>query len=207
MNTYSIRCFLDGNTPGPGWVAGDAASAARLCAVVGHLWMMSTKITSGGSPARTAGKFNAKDAEFYLDFQTKLRLPSALDLPPLSAGQLFNAAAQCWGSLVAEDDSYTDRVTNLGRPIVVAGALIVALTRGGVDVTDELTTQLRFPVGVDANGIQYLNIGFATSNAQDGVYQTPFSTALAYWTGGTARTNVPVLVTSTPGLNYQNARK
>jgi len=179
-------------------VAGDAAAAGKLCAQVGHLWLGSRAMRTGYTPSGTpAGKFNNTQGVYEHDFVTPLRLPSAIDPNEVPALDVVSIAGYTAIGVVIVDDAKTDRMNNQGNPIVIAGALVVALTLGGVDVTDEMTTTLRLPVGYDANGVQYLNVGFAAASAQDGVYNTPFSAALAYWTGGTGtQRNAPIMVTS-----------
>lgn len=192
MNSYSFNFYND-TTSVIGFASADAPSALRLCRSIGYLWMASKKIVSAGRPEIGAGKFTAAKAVITLDFLTPKRLPKSIE--PQKTMQLMNGAGSASQMLVAIDDQMTDIVSNLDRPIVQKGSLIVAIVEGGIDISNELDMQLQIPCGMDANGQQYLVIGQATANAQDGVYATPFSVALAHAILDTrSSSNVPVLI-------------
>jgi len=202
MNTYSLRAkYYDDGVDTLGFVAGDAAAATRLCAAIGHLWLGSKQIRSGSSGIPVSEKvgFSSfdKGAITELDFMTPYLLPSSIDVKGGQPYTGYTADASVIMGLAVQDDAMSNRMNNVGNTIVIAGALVVAITEGGVDISSQLSTQMRIPVGYDANGLQYLVLGFANTSAQDGVYPNPFTTALAFWSGGTgSQRNVPIMVTN-----------
>lgn len=179
----------------------DKPDAGKFCAVLGHLWLGSKQINTTGIPS-TDLSFGAKGGNEYgvqfIDFMTPKRLPGSLDVKMMGDSFVYYRTDKTACAFrTSEDDAYNDRMNNLGNPIVVAGALVVAITMGGVDISSELTTTLRIPCGQDANGTQFINIGFAAASAQDGVYDNPFSNALNFWTGGIGgQRNTPIMVTN-----------
>lgn len=184
-----------------GFVLGDKPEAGKFCAVLGHLWLGSKKINTTGLPVFDALATTKGVTDFgvqLIDFMTPKRLPGALDVNMMgSALMTYRGDKGACAFRTSEDDAYNDRMNNLGNPIVVAGALVVAITLGGVDISAELTTTLRIPCGQDTNGTQYVNIGFAAASAQEGVYDNPFSNALNFWTGGIGgQRNTPIIVTN-----------
>lgn len=184
-----------------GFDIGDKADAQKFCAVLGHLWLGSKQINTTGLPTMdlTFGtKLLTEYGVQFIDFMTPKRLPGALDVNMMGSSFVsYRADKGACAFRTSEDDAYNDRMNNLGNPIVVAGALVVAITMGGVDISAELTTTLRIPCGQDENGTQFVNIGFAAASAQEGVYDTPFSNALSFWTGGIGgQRNVPIVVTN-----------
>jgi hypothetical protein len=194
MNTYTLSFLYDG-TAVSNWTGADANAALLTCRRFGYLWLASKK-TNIVTVRDIAGvKFNADSFQNVCEFMTPKRLPQSIDVPDV--GIVLTAANVTAAQLTSQDDQASDRLQNLDRPIVTRGSLIVAITLGGVDISNELTTQLRVPIGEDANGTQYLNIGTAAADAQDGVYNTPFAAALAFATLGTGKmTNVPLVVTT-----------
>lgn len=209
MNVYSFR-FPYGKTGG--FVAGDASAAYRLCQRFGHLWLYGKgdsrkealpNVLTGAAATNPEVVDGLKDssanttdfAVTAIDFKTKFRLPSTIDVPDSEGWS--NAGPSRFG-LGSEDTAYNQRMNNAEGPILVAGNLVVAITLGGKDVSGQLTTQLTFPVGIDAGGLQRLFIGIAAASAQDGVYDTPFSDALAwacFRTSTGQATNAPIVVT------------
>lgn len=186
-NVYTFQ-FNQVNGGAPSFVAGDAANAKQLCRAIGYLWLMSKNGMSIGTNLRT----NVKGAStVILNFLSKYRLLSKLEpkTPDTATGGTeYNASANCVGALVSEDSACTDVITNLDQKLVVRGSLIVAVTLGGVDISDEMTTQIKLPIGTDGGGTQYLWVGLANTDQTDGIYPTPFSSALAYATLGQAVT-------------------
>lgn len=192
LNTYSFGFGVD-PTPNATFVAGDAANAAKLCRAFGYLWLSAQRAWSTRawmSLVKQGDKLSGTLVNVH--FQTKKVLPGSLE--PGFNGQAYAASGQAGLIRASYDDQCNDIISNLENKLVTKGCLIVAVTLGGVDVSNELDTELRIPVGQDANGIQYLVLGFANTNAQDGVYDTPFSTALAYSALGSSETNTPVLI-------------
>jgi len=206
MNTYSMGFIVDKMVPTGFTPGGDDAYIKRLCARVGHLWLGSSILQtrfSQGTKAVAPFLYEDKIGKMELDFISKLLLPNALDMQ-ISPNADLPAGFNAFQSIAILDDNCKDRMNNLGNPMVIAGSLCVVATEGDQDVSSEMTTQLRIPIGEDANGTQFLTVGFATASAQDNVY-VPFvdsfgSTALApknnYWTGGTGGIrNAPIIVT------------
>lgn len=178
MNTYTFS-FLMKPTTAP--VAGDANALTRLCRQIGYL------IGVGGTiadyfvrPGITGGAFVAADATANnplatLRIDCAYRLPGSLE-PSLPNGTTTGEVIAS-GSISAvqavQDDSCGMILSNLDKPIVTAGSLIVAYLDAGVDVSDQLATQINLPVCAG----QRLVIGHANQTAATDVYATPFSAA------------------------------
>ncbi len=192
LNTYTFGFYLD-PAPVATFVAGDAVSATKLCRAFGYLWLMAKRgWTMGRKENLNKQGDNNQPNEYEVHFQTAHVLPGALE--PAFSGDGYGAAQQAGLMRSSYDDQANEIISNIDNRIVVKGSFIVALTLGGVDISNELDAQIRIPVGQDANGVQYLNCGIANTNAQDGVYNNPFSTALGFATLGSSQSNTPVLI-------------
>jgi len=110
------------------------------------------------------------DSPFRLPASLEPSFPTAAD-----TGDYVTGGAGINAVTTATDDACGTIVSNLDKPVVTKGCLIVAYLPAGVDVSDELETQINIPV---CNG-QRLVIGKATQDALDGIY-TPFTSAWAY---------------------------
>lgn len=184
MNVYQWNVLLEPTTPP---VIGDAPGLERFCRQVGYLiaaggadceWMVQAGINTGAWAPTNVVADNPKG---NLQISTPFRLPQQLE--PLfpsatvtgSPATTITAGAGISEVFALADDSCNNVLSNLDRPVVNKGCLIVAYLPAGVDVSDELSTQLNVPM---CNG-QRLVIGFANQDALDGIY-TPFTSAWAY---------------------------
>jgi len=208
MNSYSFN-FLLKPTTAPA-VPADANALEKLCRQIGYLmgvpggpvnmdWSVQAGIVTGAFAANTvAGNPIAR-----LKIDSKYRLPSSLEpaFPSATDTGDYIASGSINACTALTDDAYGTIISNLDKPVVTKGCLIVAYLPAGVDVSDELSTQANFPV---CNG-QRLVIGIATQDALDGIY-TPFPSAMAYAAiGGKGLAPVAVVNQSTvPAGRYSN---
>lgn len=103
-----------------------------------------------------------------------MRLPSYLGVGKTPAN--IDGAGECMVMLSVMDAQATQELNNMERAIVNQGDFVAALLAPGVSVDNELvnSTSLAFDNGYT------IVFGQASQSAQDGVYQTPFATAMAY---------------------------
>lgn len=205
-NFFSIRCDYP-NQKNTGPVAGDEASMTQLCRLIGYLWLYAKEVTMSRTlsylyttdPEPTVAGFNG----WELVFRCNMLPPDDLNPNYLGDYQIpptpYTAAKDITGSLLNYDRSCTQTMEEVDQPVVAAGSLIVAVTLPGVSLTNQLTNYVNYPLGGGSgyNQQKKLWIGLAKANAQDGVYQNPFSTAFAYATLGRDIQQLPVLVTAT----------
>ena len=191
MNSY---VFQFGGNVSDNVAAGDVASLTKMCRAIGYLWLVAKVSRSVTSLLKTAGAPR-------LQFDTKMRLPGSIEPNDMFAGKVpssYNpggvSADTMLGALVSIDSDCTDVINNLDQKLVKAGNLVVAVTKDGVDLSNEMSSELRIPLGNAAGGEQVLWIGRANTTAQDGVYNTPFSTAVAFATMGESVPQVPVVI-------------
>lgn len=189
MNNYSFLFprFLPGSTKEAGVT--DPTAAEKLCRQIGYLWLNGKKSFGGLRSAEISGDPAELQCWTGLDFMTDRRLPRSLEI-----GQLESITGGSVRALVSEDNGSDLIVQNLDRPIVQRGNLIVAISF--VDVSAQLENYLSMVVGNDATlGNLMLYIGTATASAQEGVYDVPFSDAIAIANLGNS-TNVPIVVSN-----------
>ena len=179
LNSYQFN-FLLSPTTAP--AIGDAAALEKLCRQIGYLigagqatidWEVRAGITTGAFVADTAA--GAPLATMRVD--TPFRLPSSLEpaFPDGTNTGNYICTASINTVTTATDDACGTILSNLDKPVVTKGCLIVAYLPAGVDVSDEMETQINLPM---ADG-QRMVIGKATQDALDGIY-TPFTSAWAY---------------------------
>jgi len=195
MNTY---VFNFGRTTEDNCLNVDKPTLKTMCRAIGYLWLACKNSTTFGTGDPTsAGKVNMS-----LIFSSKKRLPSDIEPPQLFDGNLpdvYNPGGTTFmeGYMSSIDVECTDVIPNLDQRLVKAGNLIVAVTRDSVSLSDQLSSEVRIPLGTDAGGQgQALWIGVANTSAQQGVYDAPFSDAITYATLGMNVTQVPVVINS-----------
>jgi len=191
MNSY---VFQFGGNVSDNVDAGDVAALTKMCRAIGYLWLVAKVSRSVANLIKTAGAPR-------LQFDTKMRLPGSIEPNDLFAGKAptsYNPTAvsadTMLGALVSIDSDCTDVINNLDQKLVKAGNLVVAVTKGGTDLSNEMSSELRIPLGNAAGGEQVLWIGRANTTAQDGVYSAPFSSAVAFATMGESVPQVPVVI-------------
>jgi len=194
MNTY---VFNLGATKSDNVLAVDAGTLKQMCRAIGYLWLAAKDSMTLGSMVDPG---DATIISPTLTFASKKRLPSDIEPPNLFAGNTpytYNPGGATYfvGYMPSQDVECTDVIPNLDQKLVKAGNLIVAVTRDNKNLSDQLSSEIRIPLGNDAGGeAQVLWIGVANTTAQQGVYEDPFSDAVAYATLGANVTQVPVLV-------------
>lgn len=181
MNIYEVTWEADGTKH----ALTDALAAQRLCRTIGYLWLTSKRITLHSCVAENVPHYKRATG---MSFYSSNRLPSQLDTSLDSSVAMDSVMLQ----LLSEDSACNDRASNLDQAVVVQGSLIVAVSYK--DISNELSSEVRYWMGTDVQGPLYLWIGIANTTAQQGVYQTPFSTALAYATLGRPVAQVPVML-------------
>lgn len=195
MNSYLFMGLIEPTTPP---LIGDAVALKRLCKQIGMLvFGGNSRMNIGGRMGIASGAYISTNAAagngaVEVGIESPYRLPATL-MPPTAgattSGELISAGAGIAAMTTALDDQMTKILTNLDRPIVTAGCGIVAYLGAGVDVSDELDKSIAIPF---CNG-QQIVIGTAIQGAQQGIYETPFSTAWAFAAfGGEAIESVTV---------------
>lgn len=148
--------------------------------------------------ARTLGLLALTSREFEVeaDFGTfsgaqvgaRIRQTGAWRLPSTvgGSGGMFFAPDNSYAvQLTDGDTTFTQQVQNVERAIVQQGNFIAALAAKGVDLSDQLVSARVFNLKDDGPDTLVLWIGMASQSAQDGIYDTPFSTALGFVNFGT----------------------
>jgi len=183
MNTYNFGFLVEPTTPP---VIGDASTLQQVCKAIGMLCFapIPAGLTVGARLGITTGAYvttNAAAANAAVELQlvSPYRLPAAImpaSMGATSSGTLYTAGGAIAGVASMLDDTCTEVLRGLDRPVVTKGCGIVAYLPAGVDVSSEMDAQIVVPV---CNG-QTLVIGTAVQDAMQGTYETPFSSAWAF---------------------------
>lgn len=159
------------------------ADAKQACRVLGLLALMGSEfdvLVTAYLPGEAT-----PDSVLYR-VTHPLRLPFADNIAINVTGFL--------SSLVSRDSMMTQQIQNVERAIVNQGDFIAAIASSGVDLSSQLVSAFQI-VGA---GQQVLWIGTASQSAQQGVYETPFSDAVAFVNFGALPTSAGGLGATTP---------
>jgi len=206
MNCYMFNFLLK---PATAPVVGDASALEKLCRQIGYLigagqcqvdWNVRAGITTGAfvvdsSTAAPIGE---------LALMSPFRLPSSLEPTQpngTTTGDLVTAGAGINAVTALLDDRCNTVLSNLDKPVVTKGCLIVAYVPGGVDISDELEWQMNVPTCAG----QRIVIGQSNQDALDGIY-VPFTTAWAYAAIG-GGSMAPVAVVNTAGISNKTPNR
>lgn len=169
MNQYSYA-LVDAGAGGL-----DAPTARTICRALANLLSgcAAFSVQSDLMDATGGGVPRAK-----LTVTTPFRLPTSLE-PATDNGNatayLGAAGLVAYACRSMTDSRFSKELTNVDKPSVNRGDLIVAWVLTANDVSDQLDEMQTI---VFTNG--YLVIGQANTDQEEGVYQTPFVDAVAY---------------------------
>lgn len=162
MNHYTFK-LLDLTN-----VAGSVAPQRKLCRTLANL------LSSAYDWDIIGG--TGKDATLVI--KTPFRLPSTLEVAStVVGGTVYNdgAADMAIGMLTGIDSRFSAQLTNVDKPSVNRGDLVVATVPAAADVSDQLDEMIQVPWKGGS-----LVVGVANTDQEDGVYDTPFADAVAY---------------------------
>lgn len=131
---------------------------------------MHTTVMGGGAEAAAKNTIS-------VEIVSPFRLPSALEVGNATGPTDYNDGVDTMflGARLCTDSRYSSELTNVDKPSVNRGDLIVAVVPAGADVSDELDQQMVMTL---QGGSVY--IGTANTDQEEGVYATPFADAVAY---------------------------
>jgi hypothetical protein len=191
MNVYGMS-FLTGMD---GWDSGDAISkykAKRACLALGYLWLLSEK----SSMQYYHNAFVAQSPMLLLSFMTKYKvpqipLPLTRDLVMAGPATIDMGGTQPHSHVmyqISTDSACNDMASNIDKPVVNAGQLVVIAADKEQFFDDELTGQIEIPFAISPGGTgeatQRFIIGIASTDQMQGVYERPFDGAIAFATFG-----------------------
>lgn len=183
-NVYNFGWLFDPTTAP---AVGDATALERFCKQLNMCLAMAKDCNYVATPGRAAGTWVANTPATsgmgILSITTKYRLPSDLDpgAPAATTNGEIVASSSLFALRGSADTADGREMPNMDKPTVTRGAQVLAYLPAGVDVSDELDTQISW---VTCDG-QRIVMGKATQDMIPGTGgYVPFASAWAYSTIG-----------------------
>lgn len=179
MNQYSVH--VEGDISG---LAGP--DIEKLTKIFGYMAVMASEFDVNIATPREEGSDNPRT----IRATTPLRLPGYLAVTG-TEGLLVAPAGLVMYAITSEDRQASAELANLERAIVNQGDFIAAIVSINDSIDAQLLNSTVYRIGKGTN----LVLGVASQTAQMGVYETPFSAAMAYVNFGSLR-NVGGLISN-----------